>query len=234
MVITGILGVVLAMGSVQFENGPPKPREGRQAFERMDQNHDGVIDRGEFDRALRQRRDSGDRRGPNAGPPQGAPGAGPMYGQGEIRERIREKVREHVRHEMGARMNACPNCPMNQRDGHRVGPPEGDRRGAPQSEMRHRHGHNGMEHHAPPPLPDAGPGAREFKSHGPSHEGGPGKQDAPRMRGERGERRMGRFFERFDEDHDGKVDREEMRRTIRRHAQPPTAPDRENENDRDD
>ncbi|MBI5762799.1 MAG: hypothetical protein HZA51_04655 [Planctomycetes bacterium] len=204
MFTMGVIGIVLATGTIPFEGGPGRPRDGGDRFERLDRNHDGVIDRGEFDRGMEQRREGIARRGPRADGP-GTPGMGQMG------ERIRQRVRERVQEVMRERSSGCPNCPMKRNDGERGGRGMNRQGPGPQAEGRHGgHGHGAFEQPAPPPRgPGAPPSPRDFRSRGPDRD--PEARSGERMR----DRRIERFFHRFDDDHDGKIDRDEARDTGR-------------------
>ncbi len=206
MFTVGVIGIVLATGTIPFEGGPGRPRDGGGQFERMDRNHDGVIDRGEFDRAIDQRRERIGQRGPQAGPRADAPGAPGMGRMGEqIRRHVRERVQEMIRERSGG-CSDCPNCPMGRIDGERGGR-EMKRRGpGPQAEGRHGgHGRGEIKQSAPPHGPGVPLPPGEMRSRGP-------ERNSEARGGERTrERRIERFFHRFDDDGDGKIDRDEAR-----------------------
>lgn len=200
MFTVGVIGIALATGTIPFEGGPARARDRGDRFERLDRNHDGVIDRGEFDRAMGPRREGIARRGPGGRSPD-------ARWMGQMGERIRQRVRERVQDVVRERSNSCPNCPMNRNDGERGGRGMKRQGPGPQAEGRHGgHGRGAFERPAPPPRgPDAPPPPREMRKGGP-------EQNPDARRGERTrERRIERFFHRFDNDDDGKIDRDEAR-----------------------
>lgn len=207
MFTVGVIGIALATGTIPFEGGPARARDGGDRFEQLDRNHDGVIDRGEFDRAMGQRRERIGQGGPQAGPRADAPGTPRMGQMGErIRRRVRERVQEVIRERSGG-CSDCPNCPMGRNDGERRGP-EMKRRGpGPNAEGRDGgHGRGAFEQPAPPPHgPGAPPPPREMRSRGPERDHGARGGERTRAR------RIERFFHRFDDDNDGKIDRDEAR-----------------------
>lgn len=214
---------------------PPLPREG--AFERLDQNHDGVIRREEFERARDQR--AGQRpfeRGDRG--KRGARGARGIFRDGEALERRMdeaidraleraqgdpEKLRRALHDELSQAMRRDrgpqhpAESPLTAPDAER----RGRRRGAPRGDEQ-------------PGARARGFGERRRR------DGGPGdRDDARRQRRnpeERAERIMGRFDEnddgvltadelegkrserllRADADGDGRVDRRELVERLRR------------------